>query len=114
MLLYHMFLAQGGYRHFKTFDQVIPAWERNMKKVELPTVSIFIPAHNEAVVIKQTLTAMSRLYYPKDKLDIVLICDNCHDETKKIGEGFAANHSFIRVIETEGEYKGRGKSSALN
>lgn len=114
MLLYHMFLAQGGYRHFKTFDQVIPAWERNMKKVELPTVSVFIPAHNEAVVIKQTLTAMSRLYYPKDKLDIVLICDNCHDETKKIGEGFAANHSFIRVIETEGEYKGRGKSSALN
>lgn len=114
MLLYHMFLAQGGYRHFKRYDKVIPEWERLMKDTELPTVSVFIPAHNEEVVIKQTLTAMSRLYYPKDKLDILLIADNCSDRTREIGESFAARFPFIRVLETEGEDKGRGKSSALN
>ncbi|WP_342580872.1 glycosyltransferase [Ureibacillus sp. FSL W7-1570] len=114
MLLYHMFLAQGGYRHFKTFEKVIPKWEQKMNEMDLPTVNVFIPAHNEEVVIKQTLTAMSRLYYPKDKLEVILIADNCSDRTKEIGEEFAAQFPFIRVVETVGEYKGRGKSSALN
>ncbi|GAA0310633.1 cellulose synthase/poly-beta-1,6-N-acetylglucosamine synthase-like glycosyltransferase [Gracilibacillus halotolerans] len=114
MLLYHMFLAQGGYRHFRNFDKVIPSWEREMAKIDLPTVNVFIPAHNEEVVIRQTLKAMARLHYPKDKLQIILICDNCSDRTKEIGDEFAANYPFIRVIETKGVYKGKGKSSALN
>lgn len=114
MLLYHMFLAQGGYTLYRTFSRVIPSWEQNMRKIELPKVNVFIPAHNEEVVIKQTLTAMTLLYYPKDKLEVVLICDNCSDRTKEIGQRFADNYPYIRILETEGEYKGKGKSSALN
>ncbi|MDX8046439.1 glycosyltransferase [Gracilibacillus sp. S3-1-1] len=114
MLLYHMFLAQGGYRHFKRFEKVIPDWQHKMENMDLPTVNVFIPAHNEDVVIKQTLTAMSRLEYPKDKLKVILICDNCSDQTKEIGDQFAADFPFMKVIETEDEYKGKGKSSALN
>ncbi|MBC5636408.1 glycosyltransferase family 2 protein [Ornithinibacillus sp. BX22] len=114
MLLYHMFLAQGGYLHFKRYERVIPSWEKKMRNIEIPTVSVFIPAHNEEVVIKQTLTAMSRLYYPKDKIEVILICDNCSDRTKEIGDQFAEQFPFIRVLETEGEWKGKGKSSALN
>ncbi|MEG0472685.1 MAG: glycosyltransferase family 2 protein [Solibacillus sp.] len=113
MLLYHMFLAQGGYLHFKKYRKVIPEWEKKMKG-DLPFVSIFIPAHNEAVVIAQTLKAMVRLSYPKDRLEVILICDNCSDNTKEIGESFAKDYPFIKIIETEGSYKGRGKSTALN
>lgn len=113
MLLYHMFLAQGGYLHFKKFSKVIPEWEKKMEG-DLPFVSIFIPAHNEAVVIAQTLKAMVRLTYPKDRLEVILICDNCSDNTKEIGESFAKDYPFIKIIETEGPYKGRGKSTALN
>jgi cellulose synthase/poly-beta-1,6-N-acetylglucosamine synthase-like glycosyltransferase len=47
-------------------------------------------------------------------LEVILIADNCSDRTKEIGEEFAAQFPFIRVVETVGEYKGRGKSSALN
>ncbi|WP_042348345.1 glycosyltransferase family 2 protein [Bacillus massiliigorillae] len=112
MLLYHMFLMQGGYRQFKTFEKVIPQWERNM--TNLPSVSVFIPAHNEEVVIGQTLQAMSRLYYPKDKLEIIVINDNSSDRTGEIANEFAENYSFIRVIETKPPNKGIGKSSALN
>lgn len=115
MLLYHMFLTQGGYRHSKTYEAVVEKWAKQMDdEKELPTVCVFIPAHNEEVVIKQTLTAMSRLVYPKDKLEVVLICDNCSDRTKEIGDMFHQEFPFIRTIETEGEQKGRGKSSALN
>ncbi|GKV66524.1 MULTISPECIES: glycosyltransferase [unclassified Sporosarcina] len=112
MLLYHMFLMQGGYRHFRTFERVITKWEKNM--VELPTVSVFIPAHNEEVVIGQTLKAMARLYYPKDKLDIIVINDNSSDRTGEIAQSFAEKYPFIRLIETTPPNRGIGKSSALN
>lgn len=112
MLLYHMFLMQGGYRHYRTYERVIPKWEKNM--TDLPTVSVFIPSHNEEVVMAQTLTAMSRLYYPKDKLDIIVINDNSSDRTGEIAQEFADRYPFIRVLETKPPNKGKGKSSALN
>lgn len=112
MLLYHMFLMQGGYRHYKTFERVIPKWKENMK--DLPTVSIFIPAHNEEMVIEQTLKAMSRLYYPKDKLEVIVINDNSSDRTGEIAASFGERFPFIKVIETTGRNRGVGKSSALN
>lgn len=112
MLLYHMFLMQGGYRHYRTYERVIPKWEKNM--TDLPTVSVFIPSHNEEVVMAQTLTAMSRLYYPKDKLDIIVINDNSSDRTDEIAQEFADRYPFIRVLETKPPNKGKGKSSALN
>lgn len=112
MLLYHMFLMQGGYMHYRSFEKPIRQWERNMK--DMPTVSVFIPAHNEEVVIGQTLAAMSRLYYPKDRLEVIVICDNCSDNTVEIAKSYEEKYPFIRAIETEGENKGKGKSSALN
>lgn len=112
MLLYHMFLMQGGYRHYRSFEKVIPQWEKNMG--ELPTVAVFIPAHNEEVVIAQTLKAMSRLYYPKDKLDVIVINDNSSDRTGEIVQEFTVKFPFIRMVVTEPPNKGIGKSSALN
>lgn len=112
MLLYHMFLMQGGYSHFRKFEKVIPEWQKKM--VSLPKVSVFIPAHNEEVVIGNTLRAMSRLYYPKDKLEIIVINDNSSDRTAEIVEEFASKYPFIRLIETKAPNKGIGKSSALN
>lgn len=112
MLLYHMFLMQGGYMHYRSFEKPIREWQKNMK--DMPTVSVFIPAHNEEVVIGQTLAAMSRLYYPKDRLEVIVICDNCSDNTVAIAKSYEEKYPFIRAIETEGENKGKGKSSALN
>lgn len=112
MLLYHMFLMQGGYMHYRSFEKPIREWQKNMK--DMPTVSVFIPAHNEEVVIGQTLAAMSRLYYPKDRLEVIVICDNCSDNTVAIAKSYEEKYPFIRTIETEGENKGKGKSSALN
>lgn len=112
MLLYHMFLMEGGYLHFRSFEKPIDQWSEKM--VDVPTVSIFIPAHNEAVVIEQTLRAMSRLYYPKDKLEVIVINDNSSDNTGEIAQRFTEKYPFIRVIETVEPNKGKGKSSALN
>lgn len=112
MLLYHMFLMLGGYLHFLRYEAVIPSWEKNMSS--LPKVSIFIPAHNEAVVIRKTLQAMIRLDYPKDLLEVIVINDNSSDKTGEIAREISEKHSFIKVIDTEPPNTGKGKSTALN
>ena len=58
---------------------------------DLPTCTILIPAHNEEVVIGQTIEAMLNLHYQKDKLKIMVINDGSKDRTKDIIESYAAN-----------------------
>lgn len=112
MLLYHMFLMQGGFRHYMTFERNIPKWRAKMG--ELPKVSVLIPAHNEEVVIRQTLKAMVNLYYPKDRLEVIVVNDNSSDRTGDIVEEFSRQYDFIKMVITKPPHAGKGKSSALN
>jgi cellulose synthase/poly-beta-1,6-N-acetylglucosamine synthase-like glycosyltransferase len=112
MLLYHMFLMQGGYFLFWRFESPIQEWKSKRKQWQ--NVTILIPAHNEAIVIKQTLASMVKLTYPKDHLQVILINDNSSDQTEEIGRTFAKKYPFIQVVTTNAEYKGKGKSTALN
>lgn len=96
MLFYHGFLMLGGYFHllkFKTFK-----WKFLMRTDKYPTVSILIPAHNEELVIENTLQAMLRLNYPQEKLEIIVINDNSSDQTGAIIDRYAQENSFIRIV----------------
>lgn len=112
MLLYHMFLMQGGFQHYLTYEKVLPEWTKQGK--ELPTVSILIPAHNEEVVIRQTLKAMVQLSYPKHLLEIIVINDNSSDGTGDIVQSFCEQYDHVHMIETKPPFAGKGKSTALN
>jgi len=112
MLLYHMFLMQGGYLHFLRYRRPVKEWEWN--RGELPKVSVLIPAHNEEVVIERTIKAMIRLEYPKDKLEIIVINDNSKDRTGEIADGYAEKYPFVKVVHTKPPHAGKGKSGALN
>jgi len=112
MLLYHMFLMQGGYLHYLRYEKPIKGWEKENKP--LPKVSILIPAHNEEMVIERTIKAMVRLHYPKDKLEVIVINDNSNDRTEEIASSFAARYPFVKVVTTQPPYAGKGKSTALN
>ncbi|HZG81571.1 MAG TPA: glycosyltransferase family 2 protein, partial [Brevibacillus sp.] len=112
MLLYHMFLMQGGYFHYLRYARSIPDWEKNEQPK--PTVSILIPAHNEEVVIERTIKAMLRLDYPKEKLEIIVINDNSSDRTGEICDHYAAKYPYVKVVHTKPPHAGKGKSGALN
>lgn len=112
MLLYHMFLMQGGYLHFLRYESPIGQWKSNLKA--FPKVTVLIPCHNEEMVIENTLKAMVKLNYPKEQLEIIVINDNSSDRTGEIAGLFANKYSFVHVVKTEGEYAAKGKSSALN
>lgn len=112
MLLYHMFLMYGGHSHFMNYRKAAANWRDGI--YNYPTVSVLIPAHNEEVVIEATLQAMVNLTYPKDKLEIILINDKSSDRTGEIAEGFTVQYPFVKVVQTDPLFAGKGKSAALN
>ncbi|MDR9868657.1 glycosyltransferase family 2 protein [Lactococcus cremoris] len=46
-----------------------------------PKITIVVPAHNEEVVIAQTIESIMNLNYPKTQLELLLYADNCQDDT---------------------------------
>lgn len=112
MLFYHIFLMLGGYLEFIKHEKNLKNFSIDTNK--LPTVSILIPAHNEQIVIENTLLAMIALNYPKDKLEIIPVNDNSSDETGFIVDEYAKMYSYIRPLHTKPPTGGKGKSGALN
>ncbi|MEQ6378211.1 glycosyltransferase [Bacillaceae bacterium S4-13-56] len=112
MLLYHMFLMQGGYQYSLTHFKPIEEWKR--KNITLPKVSILIPAYNEEIVIDKTIRAMTRLNYPKEKLEVIIVNDNSQDQTGAILDQYAELYPYIVPVHNKPPFSGKGKSGALN
>lgn len=111
LLLINIMLAIGGYIfYFKNHNKGIERLE------EYPTVSILVPAHNEAKVIGRTVESLLLLNYPIDKMELIVINDNSSDNSKEILQDIKEknkNHNFT-IINTDKTNGGKGKSNALN
>jgi cellulose synthase/poly-beta-1,6-N-acetylglucosamine synthase-like glycosyltransferase len=79
-----------------------------------PTVSILIPAHNEEKVIGRLLQRMTKLTYPRSKLQVIAINDASADKTGPIVEEYANHYSFIEVLHRDEITGGKGKAAAMN
>lgn len=78
--------------------------------VELPLVTILVPAFNEEERIARTLDSLIAVNYPH--LEIIVIDDGSTDDTFRVASGYAGEHRGIRVRVL---YKmNGGKSTALN
>ncbi len=69
---------------------------------------VVVPAHDEQTNIARTLESLGRLRYPRDRVAIVVIADNCTDDTAAIARSYG-----VRVIERFDDHN-RGKGFALN
>lgn len=80
-----------------------------------PSVSIIIAARDEASNIVPCLESLTRLTYPKDALDIIVVNDHSTDATADIIKGFALRHPFIRLHNATTDPAGRlhGKPNAV-
>ena len=90
---------------------------RNIKKGNIPqeaedkTVSILIPAYNEAESIGKTIESALALDYPKEKLEIIVIDDGSKDDTFKLAKKYKSNKwPKVRIFSKSNG----GKGSALN
>lgn len=82
---------------------------------EYPLITVVVPAHNEEIVIKDTVQSILRLNYPVNRLEFLVFADNCTDNTYAEAMSVKnlpqfSNHD-IQIIERTGT---GGKSGVLN
>lgn len=79
---------------------------KSLPELPRPIVNVLVPAHNEAIVIGATLEKLLPQLRAQDRL--VVIADNCDDETADIARAIGA-----KVLERQ-EPEHRGKGYALD
>lgn len=85
-------------------------WPRPVKHSSwLPSVTVLIPAHNEAKDIASTIRNKLEQDYPRDRLEIIVISDGSTDRTEEIVREFSSQN--VRLIRRE---QREGKAAALN
>jgi 1,2-diacylglycerol 3-beta-glucosyltransferase len=94
----------------------VPSRRRVPPTVSTPYVAVLVPAHNEAADIAATVTSLLATDYPPERRRVVVVADNCTDETagcarsagaevivrtdpSRRGKGFALEFGFAHVLE---------------
>ncbi|MGC4029169.1 MAG: glycosyltransferase family 2 protein [Steroidobacteraceae bacterium] len=83
----------------------VPPGQRNARRSR---IAIIVPAHNEGARITRTLSDLSGCDYPRDQFEIIVIADNCTDDTAAV-----ARRCHARVYERH-DQTARGKGQALD
>ena len=76
-----------------------------------PDVSVLVPVKSEEKVVGRLLTALTRLDYPRENLEVIVVEDGSKDGTLEICKEFARRFSWIKVYHREAS---GGKGDALN
>ena len=89
------------------------SWPTRVDYNYKPKVSIIIPTYNEAGIIWYKLLNSSKLSYPKNLLEIIIVDSNSSDNTAQIVKDFSGKEKTLNIkLLVEEERK--GKSHALN
>ena len=103
-----------GYYSILTVAGILYRIEKRSSPIlsSYPSVSIFIPAYNEGIVLASTLDAMLKLDYPGE-LTVYVLNDNSQDNSAEIAQFYADLFPRIRhILVPPGTPK--GKSRVLN
>lgn len=111
ILLYHIFLTFFGYRYFLKTLELTPDSDELQY---YPKVTVLVPAHNEERVIGNTVDAIVRSIYPKDKLEIIVINDSSTDKTQEVLKERAKKYPNLKILEIKPPLGAKGKANALN
>ena len=79
-----------------------------------PKISILLAARNEEKLIKRNLSALERLTYPLDKIEILVGNDQSTDNTANLIEDFIKDKPQFKLYHIDKTVgKGRGKANVL-
>jgi 1,2-diacylglycerol 3-beta-glucosyltransferase len=76
-------------------------------------LAVLIPAHNEAAVLGRCVQSLRAQTYPRDLYEIVVVADNCTDDTAGVA-GRAGVHRVIVRDEPDARGKGRALRWAMD
>ena len=112
MLIYQFFLSFAGYLYSR--ESARERRRLDEHPVDLPPLSIMIPAHNEALVIEKTLRTLLASDYSHAKMEIIVLDDGSTDGTGGILDRLAGEFNCIRPVHVPKEEGGKGKAAVLN
>jgi len=88
-------------------------WKIKIDKNYKPKVSMVVPTYNESKVIRLKLENLSKVEYPKDLKQIILVDSGSDDRTIDITNEFVKLHPELNILVLV-EDERKGKSAALN
>lgn len=68
-----------------------------------PRIAVVIPAHDEELVLAQTLQSLRAQNYPAERFEIVVVADNCTDATARIARSEGATVLERRNLQERGK-----------
>lgn len=112
LLLVNVTLIIAGYLYYIATENEPPPEISG----EHPMVTIMVPAHNEGIVIGQTVESLLALDYPHDRYEIIVINDNSSDNSAELLAAIQRRNPErnLIIINTDAITGGKGKSNALN
>ncbi len=91
-----------GYLFFLAAVSLRP--EKGKKRYPARTrFGIIIPAHNESDLIGHTLAQAQAVDYPRDLYEVIVIADNCVDDTEEIARSYGVTCWRRRDIDNRGK-----------
>jgi cellulose synthase/poly-beta-1,6-N-acetylglucosamine synthase-like glycosyltransferase len=100
-------LLTTGYLFFLT----MAAWffkKKTSPRGSISSVTVVIPAHNEVLGIARTIDSIQGANFPPDQYRIVVIADNCDDDTARVASAAGA------MVMERSDTQNRGKGQALD
>lgn len=88
-------------------------WRLKIDKAYSPAISILVPTYNEADVIELKMNNLSKLRYPKNLTQIILVDSGSTDRTSEKILEFSQKHSEMNIRLVKEEER-KGKSRGLN
>ncbi len=100
---------------WRTPEPLHPGWLDRRYDDRLPTFSVLVPLYREVAVVPALIRAMSRLDYPRDRLEILFITEADDVATRRalLGGGLLANMRVVTVPRGRPKTKPRALNYAL-
>lgn len=90
-------------------------FQRSLDDEALPSITLLIPAYNEASVIYQKVMNVLSLDYPADRLRLRIVCDGCSDATYEAAVAAASfDEAAVSRVTVVNCMENRGKVAVLN
>lgn len=113
LTLFSLSFGVLGFIFISMKNAAMKPWRIKIDKSYKPKVSIVVPTYNESSIIRFKLENLSKVKYPKDLMQTIVVDSNSNDQTLSIVNNFVKHHPEIKIqVLIESERK--GKSAALN
>jgi len=109
---YKIFLIDASLRH----DQDLDFSEdeiRSLKDEDLPIYTVLVPLYHEAETLSRLVDGLSRLDYPKDKLDVILLLEEDDTETREAASRMDMPDFIRQLVVPHGQPKTKPKACNL-